>query len=202
MSFLAKYEMLRELILPFSSRIQGKLVSSLHLPQSPCPNPSLTSTLLLSPKSRLSTLDQLIVLRNIDLPQLSTTHVINQSMNLQIPLRNRINHSRILKQHLDSAPHIQLHHLQPLLLVIQTLQQRQILPPQRPQRHQPRVNQAQLLIIQRRRDTAAAGVAADDNVLDFQVLHGVLDDGQGVDVGWDDDVGDVAVAEDLARLET
>jgi hypothetical protein len=44
-------------------------------------------------------------------------------------------------------------------------------------------------------------VSADDNVLDFQVLHGVLDDGERVDVRGDDDVGDVAMAEDLAGLE-
>jgi hypothetical protein len=38
-------------------------------------------------------------------------------------------------------------------------------------------------------------------MLDLQVLHGVLDDGERIDVGWDDDVGDVTVAEDLAGLE-
>jgi hypothetical protein len=81
-SFMAKHELIREHILTLPSERQGKPVSPLHLPQFPCPNPSLASTLLLSSKSRLSTLDQLVVLRNIDLPQLSTTHIINQPMNL------------------------------------------------------------------------------------------------------------------------
>jgi len=44
-------------------------------------------------------------------------------------------------------------------------------------------------------------VPADDDVLDFQVLDGELDDGQTVDVGVHQDVGDVAVAEDLAGLQ-
>lgn len=44
-------------------------------------------------------------------------------------------------------------------------------------------------------------MAADDDVLNFQILDGILNDGQGVDVGVDEDVGDVAVAEDLTGLQ-
>jgi hypothetical protein len=44
-------------------------------------------------------------------------------------------------------------------------------------------------------------VPAENDVLDFEVGDGVLDDGRGVDVGWGDDVGDVAVDEDVAGLE-
>jgi len=39
-------------------------------------------------------------------------------------------------------------------------------------------------------------------VLYFEVRDGVFDDGAGVDVGGVDDVGDVAVHEDVAGLET
>ena len=42
---------------------------------------------------------------------------------------------------------------------------------------------------------------ADDDVLDLEVLHGVLDDGEGVEVSGDQDVGDVAVDEDVAGVE-
>ena len=48
---------------------------------------------------------------------------------------------------------------------------------------------------------AAAVVPADDHVADAQDVHGVLDDREAVEVGVDDDVGDVAVHEDLARQE-
>lgn len=38
-------------------------------------------------------------------------------------------------------------------------------------------------------------------MLDFQVHDGILDDGFGVDVGRRDNVRDVAMDEDIARLE-
>jgi hypothetical protein len=44
-------------------------------------------------------------------------------------------------------------------------------------------------------------VAADDDVLDLQVLDGELDDAERVDVRGRQDVGDVAVAEDLAGFQ-
>lgn len=122
-------------------------------------------------------------------------------MNLQPPLSDRIQHHRIIRQRVNPAPHIQLHQLQAPRLLIHTLKQLQVLPPQLPQRHQPRVNQPQLLVPQRRRNPTAGGVSAHDDVLDFQVLHGVLDDGQRIEVRGDEDVGDVAVDEDVAGVE-
>lgn len=50
-------------------------------------------------------------------------------------------------------------------------------------------------------DHVATSVAAEDDVLDLQVDDGVLDDGEGVEVGGGDDVGDVAVDEDVAWLK-
>ena len=50
-------------------------------------------------------------------------------------------------------------------------------------------------------NASAAVVAADDDVLDFEVAHGVVDDGHYVEVGVADKVGDVAVDEHLARAE-
>ncbi len=44
-------------------------------------------------------------------------------------------------------------------------------------------------------------MAADDDVLDLEVLHGVEDYALGVDIGRGDDVGDVAVYEDIAGLQ-
>ena len=55
--------------------------------------------------------------------------------------------------------------------------------------------------LQRRLHPAAAVVAADDDVPHLQNVHGVLHDRQAVEVRVDDDVGDVAVDEHLARRE-
>ena len=73
--------------------------------------------------------------------------------------------------------------------------------PQLAQRQQPIVDDAELLVRQRGVDAAAAGVAADDNVLDFEVDDGVFDDGAGVQVARVQDVGDVAMHEDVAWFE-
>ena len=45
-------------------------------------------------------------------------------------------------------------------------------------------------------------MTADDDVLDLEVLHRVLDDGQRVEVGGNQDVGDVAVDEDVAGVQS
>lgn len=44
-------------------------------------------------------------------------------------------------------------------------------------------------------------MAADDDVLDAEVLDGVLDDGAGAEITGVHDVGDIAVDEDIAGLE-
>jgi hypothetical protein len=45
-------------------------------------------------------------------------------------------------------------------------------------------------------------VATNDDVFDLEVLDRVLDDGKRVEISGDDDVGDVAVDENVARVET
>lgn len=45
---------------------------------------------------------------------------------------------------------------------------------------------------------ATAVVAADDDVADFEDIHGILHDCKEVEIGFHDDVGDVAVDKDLA----
>lgn len=66
---------------------------------------------------------------------------------------------------------------------------------------QPGVQQTQVLGCHGGLDTAAAVVAADDDVLDAEVLDGVVDDAHGVEVSVADEVGDVAVDKCLAGLE-
>jgi hypothetical protein len=66
---------------------------------------------------------------------------------------------------------------------------------------QPLVDQAEVLPGHRRLDAPAAVVAAHDDVLDLQDLDRVLHNRQHVEVGMDDEVRDVAVDEELARLD-
>ena len=66
---------------------------------------------------------------------------------------------------------------------------------------QPVVRQPDALVLQRRRDAAAAIVAADDDVLDLQHIDRELHDRKAIEVRMDDDIGDVAVNEELARQQ-
>lgn len=123
-------------------------------------------------------------------------------MDLQIPFSDGVNDSRILHEHFHATSDVQLDHLQPAVFLIETFEETEVFPAQCAEGHEPGVDEAEFLVVKGRCDAAAAGVAADDDVFDFQVLDRILDDGERVEVRWDDDVGDVAVAEDLARLET
>lgn len=62
---------------------------------------------------------------------------------------------------------------------------------------EPVVDQAVGVVAQGSGDTTAAVMAADNDVLDLEDVDGVLQDGEAVEVGGDDDVGNVAVGEDL-----
>lgn len=50
-------------------------------------------------------------------------------------------------------------------------------------------------------DATAAVVAADDDVFYLEHIDGVLEDGEEIEIGFLDDVGDVAVDEDFAGGE-
>ncbi len=63
----------------------------------------------------------------------------------------------------------------------------------------PVVAQADPVAPKRRPHAAAAVVAADDDVLNFQDIDGKLHDRQAVQVGVDDDIRDVSVDEQFAR---
>jgi len=69
------------------------------------------------------------------------------------------------------------------------------------QRHEPCVDEPEFFVCEGGGDATAGCVAADDDVFDFEVLDCVLDDGEGVEVCCVENVGDVAVAEDVAGLE-
>jgi hypothetical protein len=67
---------------------------------------------------------------------------------------------------------------------------------------QPVVHQAQTLPVEGGAHTAAAVVAADDDVPHPEHVHGELHHRQAVEVGVHDDVGHIAVDEELAGQES
>lgn len=122
-------------------------------------------------------------------------------MNGQSPLLNRFQDNALLLERLDSLAHIQLPHQGVGLVGRQRLECVQVLLTNLAQRHQPRVEDTELLVAQCRSNTSAAGVAAQDDVLDAQVTDGVLDDRGRAQVRRVQDVGDVTVDKDIAGLQ-
>ena len=66
---------------------------------------------------------------------------------------------------------------------------------------QPQIEDIELLVAEGSGNAAAAGVAAQDDMLDLQMLDGELDDAEQAQIGGVDDIGNVAVGEDVAGLE-
>ncbi len=63
---------------------------------------------------------------------------------------------------------------------------------------EPVVGEAHAFAAQYGAHAAAAVVAHDHDVFDFQCIDGVLDHRETIQIGVDDDVGEIAVDEDLA----
>lgn len=158
--------------------------------------------LLLHTEGGLSTLDDLVFLLGIELSQLAGANIVDQSVHLKISFGNSINDHRVLKQDFDTASDVQFDQLESPLLLIEALKELKVLPPQCSERHQPCVDQTKTLVIEGCCNTTATSMSTDDDVLDLEVLNSVLDDRQGVDIGWYKNIGDVAVAENLTGLET
>ena len=137
------------------------------------------------------------------IPKLSTCNIKQDPMDQQSALLHRIVHNHITQQRLNARGNIQLRQSgSPRALIYNPLELALVLTPQLLQRRQPRIQHAaDAAIRQRRPGTPATRVPAQHNVLDLEVLDGVLDHSAGVDVGRADDVGDVAVDKDIARLE-
>jgi hypothetical protein len=65
----------------------------------------------------------------------------------------------------------------------------------------PQIHQAILVVRQRRQDTTAAVVPTHNHVLHFEHFDGVLQHREAIDVRVRDDIGDIAMDKDLARLQ-
>ncbi|RUP43590.1 hypothetical protein BC936DRAFT_136969 [Jimgerdemannia flammicorona] len=67
--------------------------------------------------------------------------------------------------------------------------------------HEPIVNEAILVAMHGAVDTAAAILTTYDDVFNFENLDGVLNDRKAVEVVVNDDIGNVAMHEDLPRVQ-
>ena len=143
----------------------------------------------------------LLPLLTLQLPQHPGPHIINTPMNLQPPPILRLNHNPNLPHRPNPRKHIRLYKLYRPLRLLQMRPMMRILLPQPSHRRQPRIQQAQTPIRERGIYTTTANMSANDHVLHFEVLDGVVDDGLGGDVRGGKDVGDVAVDENLAWVE-
>lgn len=131
------------------------------------------------------------------------------AVDLEAPLLDGVAHGRVGHEHRDAALDVELGEAEgsamALIVVVVAVRVVELLAvrvAQRLQGHEPGVEHAADADVAEGGDGAAApGVPAQHHVLDPQVHDGVLDDRRGVDVGRRHDVGDVAVDEDVARLQ-
>jgi hypothetical protein len=160
--------------------------------------PSRTSSNL---ESSLRASNSFLIFLDVELPQLAGANIVYVTMDLQSSFGYGIDHKGVFFKNFDASPHIELDQLQRRLLWFKALQQLQIVSPHSSQGEQPSVDQAELFVAQSSCHTTAFRMSTNDNMLDFQVLNGVLDNGEGVEVRWGEDVGDVSVDKDITRLQ-
>ena len=142
-----------------------------------------------------------ILLGGIQLLQLTRGDIVHERMQAQAAIAHGVDDGAVLAQGAHALQDVELDHLLGRLGLGQALEGLQVGAAQRAQRHQPGVEQAQLLVAEGGVDAAAAGVAAHDDVLHLQVPDRVLDHRPRAQVARVQDVGDVAVHEHVARLE-
>lgn len=148
-----------------------------------------------------SCLDFLLRVVRVQLPKHTTANVIDQTVHLQSPFLDRLQNDALLLEGLHTLPHVQFHQLEVGLVRRQRLEKLEILLPDLAQRQQPGVEDTQLLVAQRRGNSSAPSVAAQNDVLDAQMTDGVFDDRRRTKVGRVQNVGNVTVDKDVTGLQ-
>lgn len=160
------------------------------------------ATLCLGLESGQPCLDSSMRFAGVNLPQGSAANIVDQTVNLEASFFNRVQHDSVLLQRAHTLLHVQLDQLQRGLAGRQRLEELEVLRTQGAQRHQPAIDETQLLVRESSRDTTAGSVSTENNVLHLEVSNGVFDDGGGVQVTGVQHVGDVTVHKDVTGLET
>lgn len=133
--------------------------------------------------------------------EFTAAKIVEHAVNLQASLAHRVNDGRDALQCLHARLNVLLREEDALLFAVHARQLVGELLAQHAQWLKPDIQDVELRVGERGRDTAAGCVPAHDDVLDLHVEDGILHDGEHADVGAVDDVGDVAVREHLAGLE-
>lgn len=143
---------------------------------------------------------RLLILRRIDLLKVSLVKSVKQTVNLQTTLLDRIDNSRDTPEVVNTSLHVQTSEGILLILRAELGESVGVLFANLAHGLEPDVENVEFVVRKRGLDTTARSVAAEDDVLDLEVLDAELDGGQEGDVGRVDDVCDVAQDEDLAGL--
>ena len=131
---------------------------------------------------------------------MSVGQPVQQTVNLQSALPDGVDNSRNAPEVVHTLLHVQLGERVLLVLRAERVQGIGVLLADLTHGLEPDVQDVELVVGESGLDTSAGGVAAQDDVLDLEVLDAELNGGQQGDVGRVDNVGDVAQDEDLTRL--
>jgi len=142
----------------------------------------------------------LLVLRGVNLLQVSVGELVQQAVNLQSTVLDSVDHSRDTPKVLHTLLNVQPGERILLLTSIELAESFGVLLADLAHGLEPDVEDVELVVGEGGLDASAGGVAAEDDVLDLEVLDAELDGRQQGDVGGVDDVGDVAQHEDLTGL--
>lgn len=157
---------------------------------------------LLCGESSQTLLESVLVLRGLDDLELAVLDVVNDTVQLQVALGHGVDDGGVHSENLQTAQDVVLTESVGLVtLASHLLQLVCVVHSELAHGLQPNVKQTKSVVCKSGVNTTTAGVATDKNVFDLEVGNGEFDDGQRVDVGGLDDVGNVAVDKDLTRLQ-
>ena len=141
-----------------------------------------------------------LVLRGVNLLQVSVGQLVKQTVNLETTVLDSVDDSRDTPKVLHTLLDVQSRERILLFLTTELVEGVCVLLADLAHGLEPDVEDVELVVGQGGLDTSAGSVAAEDYVLDLEVLDAELDGGEEGDVGGVDDVGDVAQHEDLTGL--
>jgi hypothetical protein len=142
----------------------------------------------------------LLVLRSVNLLQVTVGHTVQHTMHLQSAVLDGVDNSWETPKVVHTLLHIQPRECILFVSSVQLAEGLCVLLADLAHGLEPDVKDVELVVGQGGLDTSAGSVAAEDDVLDLEVLDAEFDGGQQGDVGGVDDVGDVAQHEDLTGL--
>ena len=172
----------------------------------PTESPTINVALIIIPlglggECSQSGLDDLLRVLGIQLAQNTGANVVDETVDLQATLLHGREHSTLLLNDVQTLADVQLNQLEGSLLVGQTLQQGEVTLTDLAQRQQPGVQDTKLLVAHGGGNTTAGSVTTDDDMVDAEVVDGVLNNSTGAEITGVEDVGNVAVDEDITGLQ-